>query len=132
MAETLAANRSKDPSTQVGSIVVNYDRHIVSSGYNGFAPGVLENEERWQRPAKYDRVIHAETNAVIHATQSLKGCTLYTTHAPCLSCAKVIIAAGIVSVVVKQGTTTTGFNEEALRAQELLSEAGVGYRYVAA
>ena len=61
------AERSKDPNTQVGCRIVDCENHVISEGYNGFGAGVFETEQMWQRPEKYDHVIHAETNAIGHA-----------------------------------------------------------------
>ena len=36
----LAAERSKDPNTQVGACIVNDEHKIVSVGYNGMPRGV--------------------------------------------------------------------------------------------
>ena len=35
----LSAQRSKDPSTQVGACIVNEDKRILSVGYNGMPRG---------------------------------------------------------------------------------------------
>jgi len=48
------------------------------------------------------RTLHAEQNAIIQAALhgvSVAGGTLYVTHQPCLTCAKMIINAGIRRVV---------------------------------
>jgi dCMP deaminase len=48
------------------------------------------------------RTLHAEQNAIIQAAQhgvSVRGGTIYVTHQPCLTCAKMIINAGLVRVV---------------------------------
>ncbi|MBY7704270.1 hypothetical protein JIY74_28925 [Vibrio harveyi] len=39
-----SAMRSKDPTTQVGAIVVNKLNQIMSTGYNGFPRGVSDDE----------------------------------------------------------------------------------------
>ncbi|HHY37746.1 MAG TPA: hypothetical protein GX507_02330, partial [Clostridia bacterium] len=49
---------------------------------------------------------------------SVQGGTLYCTTAPCATCAKMVINAGIVRVVFREG-----YPDEL--AQELLREAGV-------
>jgi dCMP deaminase len=98
LALSIAEDRSKDPSTQVGCVIVDKNMDPVAFGYNGFGPGAEETEELWQRPVKYDHVIHAETNAVGRAARrgcSTAGCIAYITAFPCLPCAKVLIAAGI-------------------------------------
>ena len=50
------------------------------------------------------RTIHAEQNAIAWAARegiALKGGTLFTTLFPCQSCAKLILQAGIVSVIAE-------------------------------
>lgn len=125
-----AATRSKDPSTQVGAILVDRDNHVVMTGFNGFPPGIDETPERWERPAKYQRVIHAEMNAIGHAARkgiSTEGATLYCTHFPCnkVGCARLIIAAGIKHVVA--GPPPHGWDEDHAFSQSLFREAGVTY-----
>lgn len=102
IARRMAHNRSKDPSTQVCCLLVR-DNHLVVSGYNGFAPGAEETQDLWKRPGKYDRVIHAETNAVGIAARlghPTDGCIAYVTHFPCKPCATALVAAGVIRVVV--------------------------------
>lgn len=45
----LAAMRSKDPNTQVGSCIVSEDNNILSMGYNGFPKGCSDEEFPWER-----------------------------------------------------------------------------------
>ncbi len=40
---SLAAKRSKDPSTQVGACIVDADNRILSIGYNGFPRGCSDD-----------------------------------------------------------------------------------------
>jgi dCMP deaminase len=94
-----AQSLSKDPATKVGSAIVTPDRRNLSLGYNGFPPGMEETPERWERPEKYDRVVHAETNALLNAPFDTKGCTIYITIPPCDRCFSQIVTAGIVRVV---------------------------------
>lgn len=100
----LSALRSKDPSTQVGAAIVNQDNKIVGIGYNGLPLGFDDNDFSWQREGdfketKYAYVVHAELNAILNATQSLKGCSIYVSLFPCNECAKAIVQAGIEQVV---------------------------------
>lgn len=97
--------RSKDPSTKVGAIVVDENKHIIGTGYNGMVPGVSDDAEKklWPKPQKYDYVIHAEMNAILHSTRPVRGCTLYTTMFPCHQCAKLIASAGIKSICYYDG-----------------------------
>lgn len=94
------ASWSKDPSTKVGCILVDSDRHIISTGYNGFPRGVEDSQPRLNfRETKYMMVQHAEANAVLQAVASTKGSTAYVTHHPCSSCAGMLIQAGVKRVV---------------------------------
>lgn len=131
---TGAALRSKDPNTQVGVVIVDADRTVIITGYNGFAPGVLETEERWQRPQKYDRVIHAEMNAIGRAARkgrSVDGATIYSTHFPCNKngCARLIIAAGIRRVV--GGASPDGWDDDHELAKRMFSEASIRWEILA-
>ncbi|WP_290902547.1 deaminase, partial [Ferroglobus sp.] len=72
------------------------------------------------------RAVHAEQNAIIQAAVhgvSIKGATLYTTHQPCIMCAKMIINAGIVRVVYGKR-----YADE--RGLEFLKEAGIKIDYM--
>lgn len=105
ICETVSS-QSKDPSSQIGAVIVGPGREIVSTGYNDFPRGVRDNQqevpERWGRPLKYDFVVHAELNAILNAARtgaSLDGCSLYVIRLPiCKECAKAIINAGIKKV----------------------------------
>lgn len=94
------ATRSKDPRTHVGSAIVRPDRTIASTGYNGFPRGIEDTPELLEnRDAKYERVVHAELNAVLTAREPLHGYTLYCSLLPCPRCAVHVIQAGIARVV---------------------------------
>ena len=104
----LVATWSKDPSTKIGAVCVK-ERHILSVGYNGFPPGVVDSLERLNdRPTKLDLVIHAEKNAVLNAARhgvAISGSTMYTTHHPCLQCLEYMGAAGVVRSVFYEDET---------------------------
>jgi dCMP deaminase len=94
-----AHNLSKDPRTKVGAVIVTPDGRQLSTGYNGFPAGAEELPQHWETEEKYERVIHAEENAIINAPFDTKGCTLYCTLQPCYKCLGRIINAGIKRVV---------------------------------
>lgn len=126
----LVATWSKDPSTKVGSVIVDRDQRIVSTGYNGFARGVddwqghLENREE-----KLRRSIHAEANALLYARRDLTGCTLYVTHPPCARCASMICQSGIKRVVAAAPDPSFAerWSEDMRSMASQFSEAGVDY-----
>lgn len=90
---------SKDPSTQVGCVLVDDDRRVIGMGYNGFPRGVKDSADRYDdRPTKYAMVQHAEANAILNATRDTRGCVAYVTHHPCSNCTGLLIQAGVRSI----------------------------------
>jgi len=91
---------SKDPSTKVGAVIVDSNRRIVSTGYNGFPRAVHDHSSRYNnREEKLEIIIHGEINAILFAQRSLENCTLYTfPFMPCSRCASIVIQSGITRV----------------------------------
>jgi len=90
------SRKSKDEGTKVGAVIVDYKKRVVSVGFNGFPAGV--DDSPGDRDRKLRRTVHAEANALAFAAQSVEGCTMYVTHAPCANCAAIIIQHGVASV----------------------------------
>lgn len=126
----LAAMRSKDPNTQVGCCIVDKDKRILSTGYNGFPKGCSDDEYPWEREGeqtKYPFVVHAELNAILNAGgKSLSGATLYVALFPCNECAKAIIQSGIKEVVYLSDKYAD--TENTLASKRMLASAGVKMR----
>ena len=101
----LSAERSKDPSTQVGACIVDPNKKIIGVGYNGFPIGCSDDELPWAREGnfldvKYPYVCHAELNAILNSVgRNLSGSSVYVALFPCNECARAIIQAGIKDVV---------------------------------
>jgi len=94
------AKLSKDPSTQVGAVIFDDKRRLVSAGYNGFARGVDDKPTRLEnRSVKYRLTLHAEKNAIMFATAPLDGCTLVVTHPCCAQCAALVVQSGVKHVM---------------------------------
>ena len=72
IAKTIA-ERSKDPSTQVGCVIVDRFNHPVGIGYNGFPRDCDNYKLPWDREGdspldtKYIYMAHAESNAIDNA-----------------------------------------------------------------
>ena len=104
MAEHVAT-WSKDPSTQVGCVIVDKQNRVVSLGFNGFPRGIKDLTDRYNdKETKYLFVAHAERNALDNAPLSVEGCTLFSPLLPCNECAKSIIQKGIAKVVSYEPT----------------------------
>ena len=124
----LSSYRSKDPSTQVGACIVNENNRIMSMGYNGFPSGCSDDEFPWDRTGeetKYPYVVHAEPNAILNSTVSLKDATIYVTLFPCNECAKLIIQSGIKHVVY--GNDKYHDQDSFIASRRMFDSAGVTY-----
>ena len=100
----LSAVRSKDPSTQVGAVIVDSNNRVVGLGYNGFPRGCDDNKFPWEREGeyldtKYAYVVHAELNAILNANKLIENWRLYVSLFPCNECAKAIIQSGIKEII---------------------------------
>ncbi len=124
------STRSTCLRRHVGAIIVR-DRQILATGYNGAPTGLAHCDEvgclREQlgipsgERQEICRGLHAEQNAIIQAALhgvSVQGGTIYCTHQPCITCAKMIINAGIRRVVCDN------HYPDAL-ARDMLSEADI-------
>ena len=123
------ATWSKDPSTQVGCVLVDDDRRVVAMGFNGFPRGVSDADDRYaDRPTKYLMVQHAEANAILNAVGKTQGCTAYITHHPCANCAGLLIQAGVRSIITHATPEALAerFRDSFAASVTMLDEAGVG------
>ena len=119
VAETFA-EMSYAKRAKVGAIIVK-DGRIISIGYNGMPSGwdndcelpVLpswadsindipeEDHDIYVTYVSKPEVLHAEANAIAKVAQSSESCrdaVLFTTHMPCIECAKLIHQSGIKKV----------------------------------
>jgi len=122
----LVGSWSKDPSTQVGAVIVDDNKRIVSIGFNGFPQGVEDSEERlFDRDKKYDIIVHAEANALMFANKSVEECTLYIwPFQPCSRCAGLIIQSGI-KRVVSVINSDERWKKNFILSRQLFNEAGI-------
>jgi len=125
------AQRSKDPSTQAGAVIVDQDNIVLGLGYNGFPRGVKDDSLPWEREGdflntKYAYVVHAEANAIYNASHKVQGCKLYCTLFPCNECAKAIIQNGIKEVIY----LSDKYHDEPIwtASRKMFDLAGVSYR----
>lgn len=122
-----AAEASPDPDTKNGAILVSPLGDVVLAACNRFPRGVEETAARWERPAKYQFVEHAERNAIYQAAHNgLKtaGLTMVCPWAACAECARAIIQAGIVRLV-REPLPVSSWSESIALGDQLFSEAGV-------
>ena len=126
----LAAQRSKDPNTQVGACIVSNDNKILSIGYNGMPLNCSDDDFTWERDSaddnKYFYTVHSELNAILnYRGGSLEGSKIYVTLFPCNECAKLIIQAGIKEVVYLRMYSK---DDLVKITKKMFDAAGVSYR----
>lgn len=131
----LVAQRSKDPKTRIGSVLVRQNQ-LIASGYNGFPKGVLDLPERYNnRELKRELVAHSEFNTIaisaglgINTSNSI----LYTFGISCNSCSKALIQGGVKEIVIHKQWPNLTYSEEWVKSIELskmmLKEANITIR----
>ncbi len=104
----LVSSRSTCLRRKVGAVIVK-DKRILATGYNGAPTGLPHCldigclREKLHIPSgerqELCRGLHAEQNAILQAATNsritLKGSVIYVTCQPCITCAKMIVNAGI-------------------------------------
>lgn len=104
------ATRATCDRKHVGAVIVNPERNILATGYNGSIPGTPHCDEVGHmlifdpntNRESCVRTVHAEANAIVQAAKhgnAIKGSTIYTTASPCWPCFKLIASAGIKRIV---------------------------------
>lgn len=130
----VVSSRSNCVRRKVAALIVR-DKRVVSTGYNGTPRGTRNCNEggcprcngRAVSGTALDECLcsHGEENAIVQASYhgvSVKDATIYTTFAPCLMCAKMIINSGIREVVFNLDYP---LNDSSF---QLFSQAGVAVR----
>lgn len=127
----LVGSWSKDPTTQVGAVIVDESHRVVSLGYNGFPRNVQDHEYRLEdRELKLHMTIHAEQNAILFAHKDLQGCTMYTWPIQCCAqCAAMIIQSGIKRVVSPNMTFRPEWRKSFDIANTMFEDAKVETNY---
>lgn len=119
----LLASRSACERLHVGCVIVSGGaerNRIIAAGYNGFLPGTPHNSR--VREGHEQATVHAEQNAISDAARrgsSVGGGIAYVTHFPCITCAKILAAAGIRTIKFH-----LDYQNNPL-VTEILAEAGV-------
>lgn len=101
LAEAVAI-KSKDPRCKVGAVIVSSDHLVLSTGFNGLARGIYDDERLLADAGeKIKAICHAEANAIFNAARkgvTLQGTSIFVTKFPCLACCNAIIQAGITRI----------------------------------
>jgi dCMP deaminase len=131
-----AAMRSHDESKKNGAVLTWRDGKpiYITAAYNQFPRGVVETEARWERPAKYRFVEHAERGALYQAARcgvSTQRLSMVCPWAACTDCARAIIQCDIERLVTLPRPSAArekggmDWVSEIADADAMLAEAGV-------
>lgn len=132
-----ASAGSHDPHTQNGAVIVPVSNQLAAVGCNKIPKGVVRTPDRLRRPEKYAYIEHAERAAIYAAARSgipTVGATLYCPWFACTECARAIIMAGVTEVVGHvrpRAATPARWTDEIVKAEGMLTEAGVSLRWLA-
>ncbi|XP_068708397.1 cytidine and dCMP deaminase domain-containing protein 1-like [Montipora foliosa] len=102
------AERSDDPKTGVGAVIMNKKKEIVGLGWNGFPAKALYGEfprasdkDKGVPDRKYPYIVHAEQNALLmRNTNNIEGGILFVTKTPCDECTTLLEMLGIETVIL--------------------------------
>jgi dCMP deaminase len=93
------AQKSKDPKCRVGAVIVSPDHLVLSTGFNGLARGVYDDQNVLESvDEKLKWICHAEANAISNAARSgvsVMNSTIFVTKFPCFLCCNAIVQAGV-------------------------------------
>ena len=112
--------------------------HGVCDGCSLGPRGIRDDvPERLVRPTKYLWIEHAERNAICNAARAgtaTEGCTIYVEIMPCMDCARAVVQAGIIQVVVSRERmaeySSQYYDEHFGMVEVLFKEAAVKVRQV--
>lgn len=130
-----AVERSDDPRTQVGAVLVSASGRSLYAA-NRLPAGLARHDHRKESPAKHLFVEHAERAVLYRAAACgipTAGGRLYAPWAACHDCARAIIACGIrevVGLIVLRNATPERWRASIWTADQMLTEAGVGIRWI--
>lgn len=119
----LIAQRSIDPNTKCGAVIVSKDGRVLSQGYNGPLKGVEDSRVPLTRPEKYYHMLHAEENALLAyngSYQDIQGSTIYITNAPCHKCLRMILQKGITTIKFSKFPNAKCVDEDDEKAKNLM------------
>ena len=134
IAKCVAA-ASKDPRYKVGAVIFDAAGNIRSTGYNGAPRGVADSPERYEKPLKQYYIAHSEENAIVQAARTGVStdncCILVWGKMPCANCSRMIIQAGIRSVLFQAtDVASSSYAESFMASQSMLKEAGITITYL--
>jgi dCMP deaminase len=128
----VVAMRATCSRRRVGCVLVNNQKHIKATGYNGVKSGAVHCLDApcpgaWAASGtmlEYCYAVHAEINALEQLGEPYEAITAYVTTTPCLSCAEALVHNTVIKTVV------TSSIYAATAGLEYLKDHGIKHRIV--
>jgi dCMP deaminase len=102
---------------KVGCVLLNNDKRIDGTGYNGAASGLRHCDELKSCPSDFCQTgegrddcmaIHAEQNALLQCSDVSEINTCYVTRSPCTVCVKLLLNTGCKRLVYQELSSHDG------------------------
>lgn len=128
----LVGQKSKDPNTKVGAVVVDTRNCVIGVGFNGPPQGIDDANIPWAREGeplktKYLYICHAESNCLDFCDRTrLNGGKLFVSLFPCSDCAKRIIQARLSEVIYLSDKYHN--TDSCIASRRMFDWAGIKYR----
>ena len=116
------SQKSFDPNTCCGAVLVSKDKRILATGYNGPIKGAVDINIPTTAPEKYYHFLHAEENCLLSfygSPSDIEGSTMYITGRMCHKCFRMMLQKGIKNFVIGHGFAKC-VDEADMKAQELM------------
>lgn len=135
----LTSEMSTCPRRKVGCIIVNKNKHIIATGYNGVPKGFPhcidkpcggENFKSGEGLSKC-MATHAEQNALLQCPNTMDIDTIYVTASPCETCSKLIANTSCKRIVFLEfypGTPISMLGSLKIETLQLTMPKEDGYR----
>lgn len=129
----LIAQKSIDPSTKHGSVLVDKNNRILSVGYNGPLRNIDDTQIPLTRPEKYLHLLHSEENCLLSyygEEERIVGSRMYITGMPCHKCLRMMIQKGIFTIIYGNVVSFCVKEEGEEQARKLMLELNPQVRLI--
>lgn len=119
----VVAQRSFDPSTKCGCVIVSKDNRVLSTGYNGPLKGSTDENIPLTRDLRYHMFLHSEENALLAyngSQRDIQDATAYVNSLPCHKCLRMLLQKGITRIVYSDVKKAKCVDKIDLKAQKMM------------
>lgn len=114
----IVASRGECVRRKVGCVISDEQGRILSTGFNGVAPGHIPCIDKPCEGASclsgtgldLCRASHAEISALVYLKEPDKAAYIHCTTAPCIHCVKAILLTNIHTIIYKEAYSADGLH----------------------